>query len=107
MDLGGRQITERPLIPAGKLEVNNGGAGQTKRSLYRRVAISKPEAVVRQLKGDEYKRDLLENIKDGRSLWNEGGFYDLCRGPHIPNTGFIKVSSAGQFAALTGRVMTE
>lgn len=42
-------------------------------------------------KGDEYKLDLLERLEDGNiSFYTQGNFTDLCRGPHIPNTGFIK-----------------
>jgi threonyl-tRNA synthetase len=42
-------------------------------------------------KGDEYKLDLLENLQDGQiTFYTQGNFTDLCRGPHIPNTGFIK-----------------
>jgi threonyl-tRNA synthetase len=42
-------------------------------------------------KGDEYKLDLLEGLEDGTiTFYEQGNFTDLCRGPHIPNTGFIK-----------------
>ncbi|MCA6446714.1 MAG: threonine--tRNA ligase, partial [Chitinophagaceae bacterium] len=42
-------------------------------------------------KGDQYKLDLLQNLKDGEiSFYQQGAFTDLCRGPHIPHTGFIK-----------------
>jgi threonyl-tRNA synthetase len=42
-------------------------------------------------KSDEYKLDLLQNLNDGEiSFYTQGSFTDLCRGPHIPNTGHIK-----------------
>src|SRR6476619_4028238 len=42
-------------------------------------------------KGDEYKLDLLEGLQDGQiTFYTQGNFTDLCRGPHIPNTNFIK-----------------
>ena len=42
-------------------------------------------------KGDEYKLDLLSNLNDGEiTFYTQGNFTDLCRGPHIPNTSFIK-----------------
>ncbi|MFL5753602.1 MAG: threonine--tRNA ligase [Bacteroidia bacterium] len=42
-------------------------------------------------KGDQYKLELIENLADGSiTFYTQGGFTDLCRGPHIPNTGFIK-----------------
>jgi threonyl-tRNA synthetase len=44
-------------------------------------------------KNDGYKLDLLERLEDGNiSLYTQGNFTDLCRGPHIPNTGFIKAA---------------
>jgi threonyl-tRNA synthetase len=88
MDLGGRQITEDDLR---KLEVKM--AELTRQSeVYRRKEISKAEAVrYFSDKGDEYKLDLLENLQDGQiTFYTQGNFTDLCKGPHIPNTGFIK-----------------
>ena len=42
-------------------------------------------------KGDEYKLDLIKDLPDGSiTFYSQGEFTDLCRGPHIPNTGFIK-----------------
>lgn len=42
-------------------------------------------------KGDEYKLELISGLEDGSiTFYTQGGFTDLCRGPHIPNTGFIK-----------------
>ena len=42
-------------------------------------------------KGDEYKLDLIKDLPDGSiTFYTQGHFTDLCRGPHIPNTGFIK-----------------
>jgi len=44
-------------------------------------------------KNDGYKLDLLERLEDGNiSLYTQGNFTDLCKGPHIPNTGFIKAA---------------
>jgi threonyl-tRNA synthetase len=61
-------------------------------SLFIRKEISKPEAVAYfEGKGDEYKLDLLSGLDDGSiTFYTQGNFTDLCRGPHIPNTGFIK-----------------
>jgi hypothetical protein len=42
-------------------------------------------------KGDQYKLDLLSNLEDGSiTFYTQGNFTDLCRGPHIPHTGYIK-----------------
>lgn len=62
------------------------------KSEYIRKDISKADAIQYfQEKGDEYKLELLENLEDGNiTFYEQGNFTDLCRGPHIPNTGFIK-----------------
>ena len=59
---------------------------------FNRKQISKADAITYFTeKGDEYKLDLLEGLEDGNiTFYNQGNFTDLCRGPHIPNTGFIK-----------------
>ena len=63
-----------------------------RKNTYDRKEISKADALAYfREKGDEYKLDLLEDLKDGSiTFYQQGGFTDLCRGPHIPNTGFIK-----------------
>ncbi len=62
------------------------------KSEYKRQDISKADAVKYfEAKGDEYKLELLEGLEDGQiTFYNQGNFTDLCRGPHIPNTGHIK-----------------
>jgi threonyl-tRNA synthetase len=57
-----------------------------------RKEISKADAIKYfEEKGDEYKLDLLSNLEDGKiTFYTQGKFTDLCRGPHIPSTGFIK-----------------
>ena len=59
---------------------------------YIRKEVSKSEAIdYYQNKGDEYKLELLEDLIDGEiTFYSQGKFTDLCRGPHIPNTSFIK-----------------
>jgi len=61
---------------------------------YIRKDISKADAIkYYQEKGDEYKLELLEDLEDGNiTFYEQGNFVDLCRGPHIPNTGFIKAA---------------
>jgi threonyl-tRNA synthetase len=62
------------------------------KSEFIRKEISKTDAInYFQAKGDEYKLDLLESLTDGQiTFYEQGNFTDLCRGPHIPNTGFVK-----------------
>ena len=88
MDLGGRQITEEDLR---KLQVKMTELA-ARQNRYIRKEVPKAEAVhFFQEKGDEYKLDLLQNLKDGEiTFYTQGDFTDLCRGPHIPDTGFIK-----------------
>ncbi|WP_462265931.1 threonine--tRNA ligase [Mucilaginibacter sp.] len=57
-----------------------------------RKPVSKEEATAYFTdKGDEYKLDLIKDLPDGSiTFYSQGNFTDLCRGPHIPNTGFVK-----------------
>jgi threonyl-tRNA synthetase len=88
MDLGGKTITEEDLR---KLEVKMAELAK-QNNQYVRKEVPKDEAVrYFSEKGDEYKLDLLQALKDGEiTFYTQGNFTDLCRGPHIPNTGFIK-----------------
>jgi threonyl-tRNA synthetase len=88
VDLGDRSISEEDLR---KLEVKMAELAK-QNNTYIRKEIPKAEAVQYFTeKGDEYKLDLLQNLEDGSiSFYTQGNFTDLCRGPHIPSTGFIK-----------------
>ncbi len=59
---------------------------------YQRKEVSKTDAIAYfKSKGDEYKLELLEGLSDGSiTFYSQGNFTDLCKGPHIPQTGFIK-----------------
>ena len=88
VDLGDRSISEDDLR---KLEVKMAELAK-QNNAYIRKEIPKTEAVnYFAEKGDEYKLDLLQGLEDGNiTFYTQGGFTDLCRGPHIPSTGFIK-----------------
>ncbi|MFZ4101541.1 MAG: threonine--tRNA ligase [Sphingobacterium thalpophilum] len=62
------------------------------KSDFSRQAVSKADAIKYFTeKDDEYKLDLIKDLSDGSiTFYTQGSFTDLCRGPHIPNTGFIK-----------------
>jgi threonyl-tRNA synthetase len=62
------------------------------KSIYRRQEISKKDvSKLFSEKGDEYKLELIDELEDGTiSLYTQGNFTDLCRGPHLPDTGPIK-----------------
>ncbi len=88
MDLGDKRMSEEDFAALEKKM--NELARQS--NVYQRQELSKAEAVQYFTeKGDEYKLDLLQNLEDGKiTFYTQGNFTDLCRGPHIPHTGFIK-----------------
>lgn len=88
MDLGDRKISEEDLITLEKKMVEL----SKQNNAFVRKEVSKADAVQYFTdKGDEYKLDLLQNLEDGSiTFYTQGGFTDLCRGPHIPQTGLIK-----------------
>jgi threonyl-tRNA synthetase len=88
MDLGDRKMNEEDLLVLEK-KMNELAK---KNSSFIRKEISKNQAIEYfTQKGDEYKLDLLEGLQDGQiTFYSQGDFTDLCRGPHIPNTSFIK-----------------
>ncbi len=57
-----------------------------------RTEVSKADAIKYFTeKEDPYKLELIQDLADGEiTFYQQGNFTDLCRGPHIPNTGFIK-----------------
>ena len=88
MDLGDKIMTEDDLVLVEKKMAELA----KKNSAFIRKEITKADAVnYFTQKSDEYKLDLLKNLEDGGiTLYSQGEFTDLCRGPHIPNTSFIK-----------------
>jgi len=88
IDLGGNHISEEDLSAIEK-KMNELAK---KNNPYQRKEISKTDAVnYFTEKSDEYKLDLLQGLEDGSiTFYTQGEFTDLCRGPHIPHTGFIK-----------------
>ena len=91
VDLGeGRSISSEdfPEIEKKMLELAKN------KSRYERKDVSKADAIAYFTeKQDPYKLELLENLEDGNiTFYTQGGFTDLCRGPHIPDTGTIKAA---------------
>jgi threonyl-tRNA synthetase len=88
IDLGGKSIKEEDVV----LLEHKMNELAKKANDYIRKEMSKAEAVAYFTeKGDEYKLDLLSGLEDGTiTFYTQGGFTDLCRGPHIPNTSAIK-----------------
>ncbi len=81
-------ITEKDLE---KVEAKMKELAKAKNQFIRQE-ISKAEAIAYfEEKQDPYKLELLSELEDGTiTFYTQGNFTDLCRGPHIPDTGFIK-----------------
>jgi threonyl-tRNA synthetase len=88
IDLGGRAISTEDLA---KIEAKMVSLAK-ENSQYERREVSKADALKYFTeKGDEYKIETINELEDGSiSFYTQGNFTDLCRGPHIPSTGFIK-----------------
>ena len=88
VDLGEKTFGEDDL---GKVEAKMLELAR-KSNVFVRKDVSKTEALeFFKKKGDPYKVELLQDLADGTiTFYEQGNFTDLCRGPHIPNTGFIK-----------------
>ena len=81
-------ITEEdlPAIESKMLELAR------EKQVFERREVSKADAIAYfRKKGDEYKLELLDELNDGEiTFYTTGSFVDLCRGPHLPDTGFIR-----------------
>ncbi len=88
IDTDGRAISDAdfPMI-----EQKMGELVRQKNSFIRQE-LPKEEAVAHySAKNDEYKIELLQDLEDGTiSFYHQGNFTDLCRGPHLPDTSYIK-----------------
>ena len=89
VDPGSKQISldDLPKIEQKMLELAR------QKNTYVRKDISRDDALkFFQEKGDEYKIELIEKRgpDEALTLYQQGNFVDLCRGPHLPDTGFIK-----------------
>ena len=88
IDFMDQTITEKDLD---KIEIKMKELAKAKNPFIRKE-ISKADAISYFTeKNDPYKLELLENLEDGNiTFYTQGEFTDLCRGPHMPDTGFIK-----------------
>jgi threonyl-tRNA synthetase len=88
VDFGDKPLSpeELPKIEAKMQELAN------KKSEFVRKDVSKADAIKYFTeKQDPYKLELIDGLPDGSiTFYSQGDFTDLCRGPHIPNTGFVK-----------------
>jgi len=88
IDFGDRIFSENDFK---KIEEKMLAIARQKQQLNRKN-VTKAEAIEYfTKKGDEYKLELLADLEDvDITFYESGNFVDLCRGPHIPHTGFIK-----------------
>ncbi len=88
VDLGEREFGEEDLSAVEKKMTELA----RNKNEFARSEVSKVEALSYfESKGDEYKLELINDLEDGSiTFYKQGNFTDLCRGPHIPHTGFIK-----------------
>jgi threonyl-tRNA synthetase len=89
VDLGeGKQITDADFV---KIEKKMQELASQK-NRYNREEVSKDKALKYfSSKDEEYKVELINELEDGTiSFYKQGNFTDLCRGPHLPDTGLIK-----------------
>ena len=84
----GQQLSEKELE---KIEKRMMEISRDKQPVVRK-AISKADALHFFIeKGDPLKLELISELEDGTiTLYSQGNFTDLCRGPHLPDTSFIK-----------------
>ena len=87
IDFDKHEISEKDLVKIEKII----DLAREKNPFIRKE-ITKKEAIdFFKAKNDPYKLELLNELEDGTiTFYNQGNFTDLCRGPHIPNTGYIK-----------------
>ncbi len=88
IDLGDKVISENDFK---KIEDKMLELARQKQEFVRKE-VSKEDAIKYFTeKGDEYKLELINELEDGEiTFYESGNFTDLCRGPHVPNTGGIK-----------------
>jgi threonyl-tRNA synthetase len=88
IDFEGYDISEKDLNKIEKKIIELA----REKNIFQRQDISKTEALAYfKDKNDPYKLELIEDLEDGSiTFYKQGNFTDLCRGPHLPHTGFVK-----------------
>ena len=88
IDFGDQHITQDSLIAIEKKVLELARS----KSTFKRKEVSKKDALeFYKKRQNDYKVDLINGLEDGSiTFYTQGTFTDLCRGPHIPNTGVIR-----------------
>lgn len=83
---------EEPFTPEDLTAIE----ARVKEIVARKLPIQRAEPSMEEVrsyfesKGEKYKLELLEEIEGKPSVYEQGEWQDLCRGPHVPDTGYIK-----------------
>ncbi len=85
---------ERPFTPEDleKIEATMLGLAKADVPVTRRVLPRNEAITYFEDLGEQYKAEIIRSIPEAEtlSLYRQGDFEDLCRGPHVPSTGFLK-----------------
>ena len=88
VDFGEHEFTDKDLV---KVEKKMLELAREKNPFLREEVSKKDALAFFNTKEDPYKLELIEELEDGTiTFYSQGNFTDLCRGPHLPHTGFIK-----------------
>ena len=88
VDFGEYEFTDKDLA---KVEKKMLELAREKKPFVREDVSKKEALKFFNTKEDPYKLELIEELEDGTiTFYSQGNFTDLCRGPHLPHTGFIK-----------------
>ncbi len=85
--------TQKKFTPEDLITVENKMAEIIKKDLpFERIEIGREDAIdLMEANGEKYKVEILKEIPGERvTLYKQGSFMDLCRGPHLPSTSYIK-----------------
>jgi len=90
IDFGGKTFAQEDFD---KVEKKMLELARQKNAFVRQEVAKKDAISYFTDRSDPYKLELIEGLEDGSiTFYTQGGFTDLCRGPHIPDTGFIKAA---------------
>lgn len=88
VDFGDETFSEKDFEKVEKKMLENA----QKKSEFKLYSVSKADAL-KEYANNEFKTELIENLNDGEiTFCSHDNFTDLCRGGHLPNTGFVKAA---------------
>lgn len=88
VDFGGEAFTDKDFEKIEKKMLENA----QKKSEFKLYPVSKADAL-KEYADNEFKLELIENLEDGQiTFCSHDDFTDLCRGGHLPHTGFVKAA---------------